>query len=69
MEEAAAQPAVRGLGRWAEHRERQARTHAQDCEGGAVQDDAEVRRLLDVCGGPGIEVVSTEDLSRIPDGS
>ena len=41
----------------------------RDCEGGAVQDDAEVRRLLDACGGPGIEVVSTEDLSRIPDGS
>jgi len=41
----------------------------QDCEGGAVQDDAEVRRLLDACGGLEIELVSTEDLSRIPAGS
>jgi hypothetical protein len=45
------------------------RGYFQDCEGGAVHDDAEVRRLLDACGGSGLEVVSIEDLSRIPDGS
>jgi GNAT superfamily N-acetyltransferase len=38
-------------------------------EGSAARDDAELQRLLDACDGPEIELVSTEDLSRVPDGS
>jgi hypothetical protein len=38
-------------------------------EGSAVHDDAEFQRLLDACGGPEIDLVGTEDISRIPDGS
>lgn len=41
----------------------------EDCEGEAVNDDAEFRSLLDACRGPEIELVSPADLGRIPDGS
>lgn len=38
-------------------------------EASAVRDAAELKRLLDACAGPELELVSIEDLSRVPDGS
>lgn len=44
------------------------REYFEDCEGPAVRDDAEVRRLLDACGGALIDLVRTEDFARLPTG-
>jgi GNAT superfamily N-acetyltransferase len=43
------------------------REYFEDCEGSAVHDDAELRRLLDACRGSEIELVNFADISRIPD--
>lgn len=42
------------------------REYFEGSEGPAVRDDAEVRRLLDACGGPLIDLVPTEDFGRLP---